>query len=327
MRFKFLKIFFALTVTFVLYFTLWRLSCQKDNLLLESGLDYAESENIFFVETGESTRKVTLTPRQACSIESAALKNPLSRVSLLYTTRRRFQKLQETAAVTAIRSYSNVNINYINTIQLATGSPMEDFYKSNKLATSKFKISHASDALRLLLLWKFGGTYLDTDMIVRKQLNSIPPNFACPESDETMNGAILNFDLKQGRNLSEIFIQAFLKNFDGKIYAQNGPELITKVVKTLFNVNKISDINVTEQHGFHVLKKEVCYPVHHYQWQDLMTEDNTEEVMAKVNDSLVIHFWNQFTKKVQLKTSSKAPYILLGFEFCPKVMASCNGFF
>lgn len=65
-------------------------------------VNYNESKNVFFVETGESSRRVTLSARQACAIESAALTNPHMRISLLYISQKRFLNLRETPAVAAI---------------------------------------------------------------------------------------------------------------------------------------------------------------------------------------------------------------------------------
>lgn len=113
-------------------------------------------KNVFFIDSGDSRRDVILSARQACAIESAALANPKLNIFLLYSSRKRLEKLMMSSVVDAILSYPNVFINYLNVDELSVGSPMEDFIKNKKLSKSKFKVVHTSDVLRLLLLWKFG---------------------------------------------------------------------------------------------------------------------------------------------------------------------------
>ena len=54
---------------------------------------------------------------------------------------------------------------------------------TKELEKSIHKVAHTSDVLRVAILWKFGGTYLDTDMIVLRSFPSISevPNFICQE--------------------------------------------------------------------------------------------------------------------------------------------------
>lgn len=296
--------------------------------ILTAKIQPANGENIFFIETGDSTFDVNLDARKTCAVESAALKNPNLHIFVLFTSRNRLKKLKMTPQVYAILSYPNVHINYLDMEEFAAGSPMEDFIKSGNLSMSNFRLPHTSDVLRLLTLWRYGGTYLDTDMIVMKSLNSIPPNFACPESEDYMNGAILNFNSNERKKLSEIFIADLTSNFDGEKYSQNGPLLVTRVVKSLCNVKLLSHItSTTNCQGFHILKTDECYPIPYDNWADFMTENNTNFVMNKVKNSIVVHFWNKFTKDTIIKLNSEAPYIQMARKFCPKTITTCKSYF
>ena len=56
---------------------------------------------------------------------------------------------------------SQVNIFTLDPDTFAQDSPLEGFFSSdNILAKGPHKISHTSDALRYLLLYKFGGFYM-----------------------------------------------------------------------------------------------------------------------------------------------------------------------
>ena len=51
-----------------------------------------------------------------------------------------------------------------------TGTPLERLWTEDKIQSSKYVVSHLSDILRYSLLWRFGGTYVDTDVIFIKSL-------------------------------------------------------------------------------------------------------------------------------------------------------------
>ena len=134
--------------------------------ILNANVQPENDQNIFFVETGNSKTNVKLSARQCCSIESAALRNPKKRIFVLFVSRDRLNNLEITSQIKAILSYRNIQINYLNIEELSKESPIENFIKSKKLPKSKFRLPHTSDVLRLLILWMYGGTYLDMDMMV-----------------------------------------------------------------------------------------------------------------------------------------------------------------
>jgi lactosylceramide 4-alpha-galactosyltransferase len=89
-------------------------------------------------------------------------------------------------------SYKNVFLNSIDPVKFSIGT-FEDFFLKNPLNTSLFKVEHTSDIVRIMVLWKYGGTYLDTDVITQHKLDSMPLNYACAASEAIVGNAILNF--------------------------------------------------------------------------------------------------------------------------------------
>lgn len=96
--------------------------------------------------------------------------------------------------IKALQQYSNIHFNFINISSYAQDTPLESFIKIGKLDRSKYFNSHLSDVLRYLSLWKFGGTYLDLDVIVLKPLDSIPANYAGSESENFVAAGIINLE-------------------------------------------------------------------------------------------------------------------------------------
>lgn len=54
-----------------------------------------------------------------------------------------------------------------------SNTPLQQLYYSGALNSSLWPVSHASDVLRYATLYKFGGLYLDLDVIVLKSMNNM----------------------------------------------------------------------------------------------------------------------------------------------------------
>ncbi len=121
--------------------------------------------NVFFVET--SSRSV-LNAKELCSVESVARNNPEKRVFVVMTS--------DTADLShGLHSvYGNVFFVHVNLDDFVGDSPLGALWSSGEVRRSRFYISHLSDVLRFLLLFKYGGTYLDLDQIVFSSLPEVP---------------------------------------------------------------------------------------------------------------------------------------------------------
>lgn len=123
----------------------------------------------------------------------------------MFLTKTKEVRLNHTLLVKSLQKHSNVRFKYLNAYEFSKNTPLEAWILSDKLAESKFLISHTSDVLRYLTLWKFGGTYLDLDVIVVKNFNLT--NYACPEDEKIINSAILNLDKVRGREIASLCIE------------------------------------------------------------------------------------------------------------------------
>jgi lactosylceramide 4-alpha-galactosyltransferase len=142
-------------------------------------------KKIFFLETSfrSDLQGFTMNLRQACSIESAAKMNPERAVEVLFATKlapenREFHlnfqsvfcqlndEIPGTRKMNFIldkleNSYENLFLKSIDLLEFSEKTPLEGLMKSGKVLKSKYLMEHLADVLRLLTLWKFGGTYLD----------------------------------------------------------------------------------------------------------------------------------------------------------------------
>jgi lactosylceramide 4-alpha-galactosyltransferase len=176
-------------------------------------------KNIFFHETSCSTDGVVrLNARQACAIESAAAQNPDWEIFVLYAVDVGYRNTTPLPLIDAITTYANVNLKYVNITEYTQDTPLEKWILRRKLFESIYLNSHFSDVMRYLSLFKFGGTYLDMDVVVKNSFNPLQSNYAGAESKEFVAAGVLNFEHTGfGHKIGEMCLRDLLANFDGEL--------------------------------------------------------------------------------------------------------------
>ena len=132
--------------------------------------------HIIFLETlcvlsdfvRDSQSGLAITQREACAVASAANTNPDSKVYLLYTCSIIGNVGDSPEYVKQMLSYPNVRIWKLVISDYIKGTPLETWDFMAKVRSSKWPVVHASDILRIITLWKYGGTYLDMDFVIQK---------------------------------------------------------------------------------------------------------------------------------------------------------------
>jgi hypothetical protein len=111
---------------------------------------------------------LAINQRQACAVASAANTNPDTKVYLLYTCSIVGSLGDSPEYVKMMLSYPNVRVWKLVISDYIKGTPLETWDVMGKIRSSRWPLSHASDILRFITLWKYGGTYLDMDFVIQK---------------------------------------------------------------------------------------------------------------------------------------------------------------
>lgn len=127
-------------------------------------------------------------------------------------------------------------------------------------------MQNLSNLMRLAVLHKYGGVYLDTDVIVLRSFAALR-NAVGTQSRNTatgqwtrLNNAVLVFDRAHPMVLE--FLREFANTFDGSRWGWNGPYLVSRVVDRVLQVQRwanCSDVTVVDMPAF--------YPVN---WIDIV---------------------------------------------------------
>ncbi|KAL2475412.1 alpha 1 [Abeliophyllum distichum] len=174
-----------------------------------------------------------------------------------------------------------------------------------------------SNLLRLGLLYRFGGIYLDTDIIVLKSFkklrNTIGAQTIDPETRNwsRLNNAVMIFD--QGHPLLYKFIEEFALTFDGNKWGHNGPYLVSRVV---------SRISGRPGYNFTVFPPMAFYPVYWSRVDSLFqgprNETHSKWLIAKLrrirSQSFTVHLWNKQSRGFKVEEGSIIEQIM--FDSC-----------
>lgn len=163
-----------------------------------------------------------------------------------------------------------------------------------------------SNLIRLAVLYKYGGIYLDTDFIILKDLSGLRNSIGAQSVDlfgnwTRLNNAVLVFD--KNHPLLYKFLEEFASTFNGNIWGHNGPYLVSRVVEKLPK---------TEDFNFTILPPMAFYPVAWTKVAGFFARPSgrvgkkwVEAKIRQLNGSTYgVHLWNSQSSRVKIEEGS-----------------------
>jgi lactosylceramide 4-alpha-galactosyltransferase len=224
--------------------------------------------------------------------------------------------------------YKNVHLNYLNISQYTEHTPLKQFMQSGELFRSQFVNSHTSDILRYLTLWRYGGTYLDLDIVMLKNLNELSPNYAGAESKNYVAVGIINLEHETGHEIAELCLRDLLANFNGNDWGNNGPGVLTRVLQKICNTKNVLEMIADESKcgNFKVLPIEAAYSIRWPEHIKFFREEFLNETLDRLSNSVIAHVWNKHSAATQQSINSNSAYLHLARKHCPKVLSASEYF-
>ncbi|XP_070149584.1 lactosylceramide 4-alpha-galactosyltransferase-like isoform X3 [Polyergus mexicanus] len=284
--------------------------------------------NIFFHETScFGDEGLVLNPRQACAVESAARMNPTMTVYLLFVSKSEFSNSTREIIRHLLLNYRNVKIRHIYPDRYVKGTPFEAWYTSGALKKSHWPVSHMSDMLRYLTLWKYGGIYLDLDVVITSSLENLT-NFAGAEDWDDVAAGVMGFDMSElGRRVADACVRDLKKNFRGDVWGNNGPGVITRTLQKLCGTINARDMTTDRCRGFTVYPPSIFYPIHYKKWRKYFDTKDSNATLKILSKAKAIHVWNKLSKAEQVRVNSHVPYAVVARNYCPYVFNNCGKIF
>lgn len=283
---------------------------------------FKTKNNIFFLETNFARNLFDF--KQQCSIESAAKNNQNSTIYVL-SVKARFQNevLQ--------KSYKNIKVIKMQIDKLLNNTILHEWWFNGKYNLSNFKTAHLSDALRLFILFKFGGIYSDLDAITIRNLESLSkyPGLGTLDDSGNLGNGFLNFE--KGNIFLLVALKEFVKNYNPYYWSYNGPRVLAKVLlryckigshkeliinETLLNDENRKQENATKTCNISLYPQNIIYPV---SWidKDLLFQHNSSLNLTKFLNTYSIHFYGKLTYKYKIVKNENSIYEYFAKKHCP----------
>ncbi|XP_072340519.1 lactosylceramide 4-alpha-galactosyltransferase-like isoform X2 [Scyliorhinus torazame] len=267
-----------------------------------------DNTTIFFVETSGKTNPSFLS---MCSVESAARAHPGAKIVLLMKGISAMKNTQ-TLGVSLLNCFPNVEIRPLDLEELFADTPLSLWYSRLRQWWQPYLIPVMSDACRLVLMWKYGGIYLDTDIIVLKNLLNLT-NCIGREQQYLLNTAFMAFDRRHG--FIGQCLTDFVEHYNGWIWGHQGPQLATRVLKKWCQKTSITKIQHCK--GVKVLPPEAFYPIHWQDWKKYFEVMSKSEAQKLLDSSYALHIWNKKSGGTRFQIGSKVMIDQLTSVYCP----------
>ncbi|XP_078251980.1 alpha-1,4-N-acetylglucosaminyltransferase-like [Rhinoraja longicauda] len=325
-----LQVYF-LIITFgvcVLLYETWHMETQgkdrNDMLRMSQEDDEATTEDlppllnpgIMFVETSDN---VELKPLVACSVESTARQNPDKPI---YFFMKGFSgKLSQYPEpkyrlIPLLSSVKNVVLLPLNAAELFEDTPLKSWYQKVNPKKEKYWLHVFGDACKLALLWKYGGIYLDTDIISMK---SMPfGNFTCPQHAGSISMGAMGFNPRHHPFLWNCMID-YVAKYIGFLWGRQGPQLITRVLKRWCQMDNIRVFIGKECNGISLWIIDRFYPISYPAWQKYFVHWKKKDVERKFSATYGAHVWNYMNSRKKKKVIAGSGSLIEHFFqlYCP----------
>ncbi|XP_006883418.1 PREDICTED: alpha-1,4-N-acetylglucosaminyltransferase [Elephantulus edwardii] len=267
---------------------------------------------IVFVET---SGRMEPTPLATCAVESAARIYPERLVVFFMKTINGSTELPPNIthpAFSLLSAIDNVFLLPLDMKRLFEDTPLFLWYTQIDARAQKYWLHVSSDACRLALIWKYGGIYMDTDVI---SIKPIPEeNFlAAQGSQESSNGV---FGFIPHHPFLWACMENFVEHYNSDIWGNQGPHLMTRMLKLWCRLRDFHEVSDLSCLNISFLHPQRFYPISYPQWRRYYDVWDRE---PSFNHSYALHLWNYMNQeKRPVVRGSNTLVENLFRKYCPK---------
>ncbi|CAN7992674.1 unnamed protein product, partial [Ixodes hexagonus] len=268
----------------------------------------------------------TLTRRQACVVQSAALHNPSFDVHLLMLSHPSQNSVpldcrEDTLFLKPLSRMKNVHIWNLQTTDLFHGTYLHGWLE-RFLSGRPGHTSHLLDAIRVLTLWNFGGTFLDLDFLVLRSFQHRLDNSVLEDGGGFLTARFLSFE--KGHPLLGVWLKDFNLNYSPNEVTDYGNVVLTRNVRNLCNVSSLDEIGKKRSCKVEVIPGKLFYPVHRREADDIFSNDiyspdASQYLVSRTANSYAICLWSDITSGVAYKRNQVPPYVAFERRQCPDI--------
>nr|XP_033772025.1 alpha-1,4-N-acetylglucosaminyltransferase-like [Geotrypetes seraphini]XP_033772034.1 alpha-1,4-N-acetylglucosaminyltransferase-like [Geotrypetes seraphini]XP_033772043.1 alpha-1,4-N-acetylglucosaminyltransferase-like [Geotrypetes seraphini] len=279
-----LFVFICSTIYWMNMEPLWTLYKSMTKQLTAEGT-IKPDHGIFFVETTEKLEPSSLV---VCAVESASQMYPKRTIYFFMKGLAKGETINKNSfykAIQLLSSIKNIQILPLDFEEVFNNTPLYSWYQKVNPATETFWPHVSADGFRLAMIWKYGGMYMDTDIISLKPVPEV--DFLAFENVDIINNAVFGFQ-RHDQFLWDC-MEDFVKNYRGYMWGHQGPRLLTRVIKRQCEISGFKDVGDITCRNISILNTRRFYPLPHPAWERYFQVWNPHDTF---NNSYGLHLWN-----------------------------------
>ncbi|XP_063296768.1 alpha-1,4-N-acetylglucosaminyltransferase-like [Pelobates fuscus] len=216
-----------------------------------------------------------------------------------------------------LSAFENIYYFPLRMDELYAGTPLLTWYKKINPEKEMYWIHVSSDACRFAAMWKYGGLYMDADVISMRPIPN--KNFLAAETFDVCSSSV--FGLYPQHKFTWECMEDFVKNYRGEEWGYQGPGLFTRVVDRLCGMPKFKNTADALCGDIAYLHPQRFYPITWSSWRRYFEVWNQ---FPTFDDSYSLHLWNFMNKKNEqtVVTGSNTLVEHLFKQYCPTTYAS-----
>ncbi|KAM4693593.1 alpha-1,4-N-acetylglucosaminyltransferase-like [Discoglossus pictus] len=273
-----------------------------------------EGNGIIFIETTDRMEPPHLV---LCAVESAARVYPDRPVAFFMkglksiTTEEEENRIRNTFPT--LSSLSNVYLFPLAMEEVFKDTPLLPWYLKVNPSQERYWTHVSSDGSRLALIWKYGGIYMDTDIISIKQIK-IKDFLVAESAPYSSNGA---FGFSPRQDFTWLCMDNFVKNYRGDVWGNQGPLLLTRILKQFCSLQGYTAVEDIMCGNITYMNPKRFYPIECSAWESYY---RVWDKVPTFDDSYSLHLWNYMNRvKKTVIPGSNTLVDNLYKQYCPNI--------
>ncbi|CAK1547406.1 unnamed protein product [Leptosia nina] len=296
----------------------WRddISCyfDTDNNLTSIADMNPAGRSIFF---NDPTCNMRLwDPKDSCVIESAARAHWNWEVYVLFNNPISKEEMNDNDALKVLMKIPNVKFARVNIEEYSMGTPAEGFVSSGALNDTACPIMLTEGLVKYLTLYKFGGIFMEKDIIVTKSLSSLPRNWVPKQNEFSIGSGILALS-KNGRSISESALRLLVKNHKN-LDCENGENVMEKIVDQQCSTPDPLTKAAASCNGFEIYGPQFFYPIPSEKAGEVFEPGE----LPGYETAYTYYLWSKLSIGARFMKRNGSRYGKLAKKHCPIVYSS-----
>ncbi|XP_036917062.1 alpha-1,4-N-acetylglucosaminyltransferase [Sturnira hondurensis] len=266
-------------------------SCLAPNKSQQGlGALLGKGRSIVFLETSERTEP---PPLVSCAVESAAKVYPERPVAFLVKGLSHSMKMPPNStspAFSLLSGIDNVFLFPLDMKRLLEDTPLFSWYSQINVSAQRNWLQVSSDASRLAIIWKYGGIYMDTDVI---SVRPIPEeNFLAAQASRYASNGVFGF--LPHHSFLWGCMENFVEHYNSHIWGNQGPDLMTRMLRLWCRLEDFQGVSDLRCSNLTFLHPQRFYPISFREWRRYYEVWDTDPIF---NASYALHLWNHMNQE------------------------------